>query len=100
MGSHYGRSLANLGLMCRAGPTRELRNPSLSFLVNHVLDGALVGNGHGLLRDGTAAVVEAFGLVHGTLERITLPAEHVISVGAVPTALKAPHKRVRSAGSP
>lgn len=73
---------------------------SVSLLVDHVLDLALVGGGHGLLGDGSAAIVEALGLVHGALEGISLPAEHVVSVGAVALALEAPHERVGGARRP
>lgn len=72
-----------------------MKHTSVSFLADKVIDGALVGSGHGLLRDGTAAIVEAVVLVHGALERVVLPAEHVVGVGAVPTgALEAPHEGV------
>ena len=74
----------------------RLRLTAVSLLVNHVCDLALVGDVHGLLLDGAAAVVEAFGLVHGALERIALPAKQVIGVGAVAAAtLEAPYKRIR-----
>lgn len=75
-----------------------LKLTSVSLLTNHILDGALVGGGHSLFRNRTAPVIEALGFVHSTLERIALPAEHIIGVSAVSTsALEAPYKRVGSA---
>ena len=46
---------------------------AVNVLLDKVLDGALVGLGHGLLLDGAAAVVEALGLVHCALEGVALP---------------------------
>jgi hypothetical protein len=56
---------------------------AISLLADLILDRALVGHGHGLLLDGTAAIIEALGLVHGALQGITLPAEHIVGVRAV-----------------
>ena len=56
---------------------------SVGLLADHVRDGAAVGDVHGLLLDRAAAVVEALGLVHGALERVSLPAEEVVTVRAV-----------------
>ncbi len=89
---------------------------AVNVLLDKVLDGALVGLGHGLLLDGAAAIVEALGLVHGALQGVTLPAvipdyrlaiklqdergrrgyipKHVVGVSAGAIALKRPHERV------
>lgn len=73
---------------------------AFSLLADHVLNRALVGDRHSLLGDGTAAIVEALGLVHRALERVALPTKHVVGVGAVAVAFEAPHERVRGAGRP
>lgn len=67
---------------------------SICFLLDSLFDGALVCNAHLLLCDGTAAIIEAFGLVHGALKRVALPAKHVIGVGASCRTLEAPHEGV------
>ena len=68
---------------------------AIGLLADEVLDGALVGNSHGLLLDGSATIVEALRLVHGALQGVVLPAEHVIGVCAVSLlALEAPDEGV------
>ncbi len=59
-------------------------------------NGAQVGGSHSLLLNSTAAVVEALRLVHSALERISLPAEHIIGMGTSACTLEAPDKRIRS----
>jgi hypothetical protein len=72
---------------------------TLGLLADEVLDGALVGNSHGLLLDGSATIVEALGLVHGALKGIALPAEHVVGVCAESVlALEAPDEGVGATG--
>jgi len=72
-------------------------DPAVEVLADKVLNLALVGDRHILLGDSTAAIVEALRLIHGLLERIALPAEHVISVSTKATStLEAPHKWVRT----
>jgi hypothetical protein len=72
------------------------------LLANEVLDSTFVRNIHLLLLNGAAAIVEALRLVHGLLQSIALPSEHVIGVGTVSggTAFKAPHEWVGTAGRP
>jgi len=72
--------------------------PPINLLLDKVLDGALVGLSHGLLLDGPAAIIETFGLVHGLLQRVALPPEHVVGVRAGPIALKGPDERVAVLG--
>lgn len=72
----------------------NLELTSINWLANEVLNSALGASGHRLFCDGTAAIVEALRLGHGTLERITLPAEHVIGVGAGSRAFETPDERV------
>jgi hypothetical protein len=76
------------------------KRTSINWLANHVLNGALVGSSHWLLRDGTAAIVEALGFVHSTLKGIAFPAKHIIGMSTSSTALEAPHKRIRRPRSP
>jgi hypothetical protein len=87
---------------CTMNRREILRLTSIDVLADHILDGALVRRGHGLLLDGAAAIIEALGLVHGTLKSIALPAEQIIAVSAVAAGVgaKAPHERVRVARLP
>ena len=71
-----------------------------SVFANEILDGAFARLGHGLLLQNTTPIVEAFRLIHGPLQGIALPAEHVIGMGAEPRAFVAPHEWVLSAGWP
>lgn len=75
---------------------------SFSRLANKVLNGAPVCDLHILLLDGAAAIVKAFGLVHGLLQGIALPAEHVVGVGPVAggASLEAPNEGVGSTRRP
>lgn len=73
---------------------------AVGLLLNRGLDGALVGNAHLLLRDGAAAIIEALRLVHGALERVALPAKHVIGVGPGRGALEAPYVGVGCSRGP
>jgi hypothetical protein len=86
--------------MCTVDAKGDLKRTSFSCLADHVLDSALAGNVHRLLLDNATAIVEAFGLIHGALERITLPAEQVIGVRAITITLETPYEGVRSARSP
>lgn len=70
---------------------------SINILTNLVLDRALISNRHILLRNRATAIIEALRFTHGTLERIALPAKHIISMRSVPGALEAPHERIRIA---
>ena len=88
------------------GPTRKGREErgkkltSVSLLANHVINRTLTRHAHGLLLNSAAPVVEALGLVHGALQRVALPPEHVVGVGAVSGPFEAPDERVRRAGGP
>lgn len=73
---------------------------SVCLLLNRLLNGALVRNAHLLLCDGTASIIEAFGLVHGALKRVALPAKHVIGVGASCGTLEAPYVGVGCSRGP
>lgn len=69
---------------------------SVYLLADKVLDSALVGSSHWLLSDGAAAIVEALGLIHGPLERVALPSEHVIRMGTIALgSLVAPDEGIR-----
>lgn len=74
---------------------------SINRLTNHILDCALVGNGHVLLGDRSTSIISTLRLVHGTLKSITLPAKHVIGMSSVPTGtLETPYEGVSLACSP
>lgn len=57
---------------------------SVRLLANEVLNRAFVGRSHGLLGNRATAVIEALRLIHGTLESIALPSEHVVRVRTIP----------------
>lgn len=67
---------------------------SINLFADEVLNSALIGLRHGLLLDRAAAVIEALGLVHGALQCVTLPAEHVIGVGTGRSTLEAPQEGI------
>lgn len=73
---------------------------SVCLLLNRLLNGALVRNAHLLLCDGTASIIEAFGLVHSALKRVALPSKHVIGVSASCGALEAPYVGVGCSRGP
>lgn len=81
-------------LACASSGRGVPKLTSINWLANEVLHSALGGSGHRLFCDSTTTIIEALRLGHGTLERITLPAEHVIGVGAGSSSLKAPDEGV------
>lgn len=84
-------SIHDIWYQCDSNPN-ELT--SINLLADKVLDGALVSISHRLLLDGAAAIIEAFGFVHGALQCVALPAEHIIGVGAGRSTLEAPQEGI------
>ena len=86
----------------RKGAARLLT--AIDILVDEGLDGALVHVGHGLRleRAPVLAALEHAGRVHGALERVALPAEEVVGVGAVALVVlgEAEHEGVGPAAAP
>lgn len=79
----------------RRNPAVRYPHTSINVLLHKVLDGALVGVSHGLLLNRATAVVEAFRLVHGALERVALP-----SVRKVRSAIDRKSKREKQGDLP
>lgn len=67
---------------------------SVNRLIDGSLNGTLICSRHRLLRDRTAAIIEAFRLVHSSLKSITFPTKHIIGMRASRNSLKAPNVRV------
>ena len=70
-------------------------------LTHKVLNRTLIRRRHSLLSNRTTPIIKALRLIHRTLKRIALPAEHIVGVRTIPTrTLKAPDKRIRRTGRP
>ena len=76
---------------------------SVDVLLDEALDGALVHLGRGLRleRPAVLAGIEHAGRVHGPLERVTLPTEDVVGMGAVAVIIAVAHgERLGAVGGP
>lgn len=74
---------------------------ALGVLPNEVLDRTLIRDCHSLLLDTATSIIKAFALIHGFLQTVPLPAEHVIGVRSIARgALKGPHEGVGSSRRP
>jgi len=93
-----GRPLKHVSIEFGAVKHDSKKLTSIDILSDHVLNGTLVGNRHILLRDGSAAIVEALGLIHSKRKCVPFPPKHIIGVCSKPAiTLKTPDERVRVA---
>lgn len=81
-------------------PRTDVKLTTLSLFPNRLPNLTLVRRRHRLLHQTPTPVVEAFTLIHSSLQRISLPPKQVIRMSARSIGPKAPHERVRMPGTP